>query len=247
MNLNLLMQRAAMRLGFYVVRRFRNPAYTLMGLGRYDFRTVLDVGANRGQFAQAMKPRFPRATFHCFEPTPAAFADLALWASTQTGVLPVQVALGEKRGALEMNLHLDHSTSSSFLRTTAHSERLYPFTSAQETLSVAIERLDDFVAALPTPLEDDILLKLDVQGYEAQVLRGAPIVLSRVRATIMEVSIDELYEGQSTFSELVALMNESRLRYAGNLNQEYAPDGRVIFLDAVFIRDGGDPKEASAG
>jgi FkbM family methyltransferase len=230
------LQGLAAKLGLHVVRNHRNPSHTLMGLGRFDFETVLDVGANSGQFAQEMRPRFPRATFHCFEPGPTAFKDLSAWAMTQRNVLPVQLAIGDKPGRLDLNVHTDHTTSSSLLATTSHKESLYPFVVAQSKVQVRMATLDHYISELAEPLRGQTLLKLDVQGYETPALRGATQTLSKVRACIVEVNIDELYEGQSRFADIVQLMSAAGLDYAGNFNQEFATDGHVIFLDAVFVR-----------
>jgi FkbM family methyltransferase len=232
-------QRLASRFGFHLLRNHRYPAHTLMGLQRAKFGTVFDVGANSGQFARIMHPRFPAASFHCFEPTPAAFTTLSAWAATVPRVVPVHAALGEVAGTMAMNLHTDHDTSSSLLATTAQNEALYPFMAAQSKIDVKVMRLDDYVAGLAAPLAGDILLKLDVQGFEAPVLRGAPKLLAQVRACITEVNIDELYQGQSRFADIVALMTAAGLQYAGNFHQEYDTDGHVIYIDAMFQRGGG--------
>ncbi len=230
----------AAKMGYHIVRNSQNPAHTLMGLGRFDFGTVLDVGANAGQFAGEMRPRFPRATFHCFEPTPTAFDQLSQWAATQQRVIPVQRALGDQPGSLEMNVHEEHNTSSSLLPTTALCETIWPYTAAQRKVTIEVQCLDEYVAGLSTPLEDNILLKLDVQGYEIQVLRGAPSLLRRVRACICEISLDHLYEGQSRFMDILEAMNNAGLQYGGNFDQAYGADGHVIFFDALFHRIASD-------
>ncbi len=70
----------AAHMGFHIMSNCQNPAHTLMGPSRYDFGTVLNVGASCGQFGFETRTKFARATFHCFEPTPAAFAALSAWA-----------------------------------------------------------------------------------------------------------------------------------------------------------------------
>ena len=236
MQINQFLKDAAARTGFHVVRNYQNPSHTTMGLDCDRFGTVLDVGANRGQFAGWARGRFPKADIHCFEPTPQAFADLKAWAAASSRIHAVQLALGDQPGELQMNLHTEHSTSSSLLPTSAHCETLYPFTAAQAKVAVQVRRLDDYIDSLAQPPEPEWLLKIDVQGFEMPVLRGAPQTLSRIRACIIEVSLDELYLGQSSFSEVVALMAASGLQYAGNFQQMYDADGHVISLDAMFVR-----------
>jgi FkbM family methyltransferase len=241
MSFQQLLKDLAAKAGFHVVRNYQNPANTLMGLGDLRVQTVFDVGANSGQFASWLKPRIPDAEFHCFEPTPQAFELLSRWASTQSGVHAVGRALGEQPGEVLMNLHTAHTTSSSMLATSDRCETLYPFTAEQAKVAVQVERLDDYVASLGRPIHPCGLLKIDVQGYEMPVLRGARRTLQDVRACIIEVSLDELYVGQSGFDEIVAAMSQAGLHYAGNFQQMYDTDGHVISLDAVFTRPAGPP------
>jgi FkbM family methyltransferase len=225
------------RVGYHVVRNYQNPLRTLMGLKRYRIRTVLDVGANSGQFARYIRAHIPDAEIYCFEPVPTAFVELSAWARSRRGVFPVQIALGDRSGSAQMRFHTEHSPSSSLLDTTDLCKSLYPFSANHEILTVRLERLDDYLAELGHPLKDDLLLKLDVQGFEAAVLRGAPITISKVRACIAEVSVDTLYLGQSDFPEIVSCMTAAGLHYAGNLDQAYDNDGHVVSLDALFLRD----------
>jgi FkbM family methyltransferase len=247
MQVSQLLKNLAAYAGFHVVRNYQNPSHTMMGLLRHGFGTVLDVGANEGQFASWIRTRLPAAELHCFEPIPHAFAQLKKWASLRTNVHAIQMAVGDTPGELEMNQHTEHTTSSSLLATSRRCETLYPFTAAQSKVQVRVVRLDDYVASLPSLPARDWLLKIDVQGFEIPVLRGALLTLSRVRACIIEISLDELYIGQSTFADVVALMSDTGLTYAGNFQQMYDADGHVIFLDAVFVRTGaGDSAQRDA-
>jgi len=226
----------AARAGFHVVRNHNNPAHTFMGLHRYEFQTILDVGANIGQFGREIRERFPAADLICFEPIPRPFAELAEWAASQKGVRAVQLALGDAREQLSMFVHDDHTPSSSLLATTQETSELYPSTARQSEITVPVERLDDWIAANGVALGGNVLLKIDVQGFEMRVLKGAPETLARTAAVIIEANLEQLYEGQSRFIELVGLLDAAGLAYAGNLSQACAPDGRIVFVDAVFVR-----------
>jgi hypothetical protein len=89
---------------------------------------------------------------------------------------------------------------------------------------------------LPEPLIDDVLVKLDVQGYEDRVIKGGCATLARARACIVEANIEALYEGQARFPDLLLAMGELGFRYSGNLDQTYDDDGQVVYFDAVFTR-----------
>lgn len=227
---------AVARMGFHIMRINQSPRHTFMGLRRFDIRTVLDVGANVGQFARYVRRFVPKAQVHCFEPNPAAFRELDSWARGEDGVVAVQLALGDKAGTAEMYVHKNHNPSSSLLKSSAVCTKLYPFTEEQEKVEIRLELLDNYVEQLGGILQGGVLLKLDVQGFEGSVLRGARRVLQQVRVCLVEVSIETLYVGQSTFSEVHDCLVEAGLVYAGNFAQAFGADGRVVFVDAVFIR-----------
>ena len=231
--------KAAFRRAGLEVRDLRRmPAQTFLGLRSRPVHTVIDVGANTGQFARHAITVFPEARFHCFEPLPGSFAELDAWAHTTAGrVTAYNLALGTEDGELEFHEHPDHPTSSSILATTAVHTRETPEIHRQTRRTVPVRRLDAVLAAAGA-LKPELVLKLDVQGYEAHVLRGAPDTLRAARACIAEVCLDPLYEGQATFVELLDLARAAGLEYAGNLDQVYAADGHVAFFDAVFMRPG---------
>lgn len=220
----------------YEVRRRSRAWDRLLGLVVRPFRTVIDVGANTGQFAREAASRFPGAAIHCFEPQPDVFRDLNAWAQTQRNVQAYNVALGADDGVLEMHVHVDHHFSSSLLGSTPELSERYPQTARQRAVHVPVRRLDAFIAAEHLELAPEVLLKMDVQGYEDRVLAGASASLGHVDACILEINLDPLYAGQATFHGLCSRLDASGLQYAGNLEQHCAPDGHVIFLDAVFVR-----------
>jgi FkbM family methyltransferase len=226
-------------LGADIVRLKNSPRVTLAGLRQRPFRTVIDCGANAGQFARYVSSFFPEASLFCFEPLAEPYATLSAWAATQEGrVRCFQVALGDREGEAVMHHHLGHSPSSSLLATTDHELALFPQTARQSEVVVPVTTLDTALAEFMDGMALDILLKLDVQGYEDRVLRGAARLLGKVQACLLEVSVDPLYRGQASFKDLVMLLDASGLEYAGNLDQAYGEDGRVMWLDALFVRHG---------
>ena len=219
--------------GLDVIRLRRSPKRTLLGLAGLDIGTIVDVGANKGQFARAISAVFPRAELYCFEPLDIPFRELSGWAQMQNGrVHCYQMALGDKEGDVEMYLHEQHTPSSSLLAC----HRLYPQTLPKRMESIRISTLDAALADALDKMPREILLKLDVQGFEDRVLRGGRQLIPQCRAIILEVCLDPLYEGQADFLGLAQLLHESGFHYAGNLDQAYGEDGRVLFLDAVFVK-----------
>ena len=218
------------------LRRVKNvPEITLMGLRNRNIKTIIDVGANRGQFAKWMLSEFPNAEFYCFEPLPTLFEELKAQIGSYSNVTLRQVAVGDTVGYAEILEHLDHSPSSSLLESTDEARDRFKQTVRQKQVKVPVTTLDK---EFPNGVKSDggVLLKLDVQGYEDRVLRGSTSLLRDITVAIIEVSIVPLYHGQALFSEICNLMQSSGLTYTGNLNQVYDDDGSVVFLDAVFCQ-----------
>ena len=223
-------------LGIDIMRLRENTMLTLLGIRHMPIYTVIDVGANTGQFARQARRLFPRARLLCFEPLPGPFRELERWASRQQNVTLFNMALGDSEGPAKMFHHLEHSPSSSLLATTELSGKLYPFTKSQSTIDVPLRRLDTALSATGVQLSPEVLIKVDVQGYEEHVINGGKEMFSRAKACVLELNVDPLYSGQANFDRIVLMLHDLGLNYAGNLEQNYDTDGHVIFLDAVFVR-----------
>ena len=233
-----LVKKAFNLAGLDIIRACQNPRHTMLGIKRLPVRTVIDVGANEGQFAKWISSIFSEARIYCFEPLPRPFKALNGWAESRAGMVKTfNAALGDEEGIVQMHRHLEHDTSSSLLDTTNTGEKLYPFTKKQDVVTIKITTLDKAMASLSAELVSDVLLKLDVQGYEDRVIRGSLETLGKTRVCILEVCLDSLYDGQASFIGLLNQMRAMGFRYAGNLEQSYAHDGHVVFLDAVFLKD----------
>jgi FkbM family methyltransferase len=200
-------------------------------------KTILDIGANTGQFARLAHEVFPGAAIYSFEPLPDCFEALKTALPAGADFHPVNCALGREEGTLEFR-RARHTPSSSFLKMTKLHEEAFPeSTGGQEErpLSVAVRTLDGVAAELP--LRENILLKIDVQGYEANVLAGGAATVRRAVAVIMETSFRRLYEGQPLFDEIYETMRGLGFEFQGNMEQMVSPaDGRVVQADSIFIR-----------
>lgn len=236
MGLVQLVVRTAAMLGMHVSRLSKQPVTTVMGHIYRPIDLILDIGANEGQFAHEMRAKFPHAHIISVEPLPGPFAVLEAWAKADGNATALNLALGEAEAILRINVHLDHSTSSSLLATHEEGLGTFPEMTRQHSVETPVRRLDDVLAETGRAVGINTLLKLDVQGFEEKVLRGAPETLGRVGALLTEVCIDPLYEGQAEFFTLCRIAQDAGLHYAGNYSQYCAQDGHVIFLDAFFTR-----------
>lgn len=224
--------------GFVYVGRNKIPLTTLLGIKSKGINTVIDIGANKGQFSKLILKAFPNAIIYAFEPLPSAFNELNSWSKSlkSNQVITYNMAIGEKEGLVEMNFHSKFSPSSSILNTTIFNEEMYTMTQQQEKVHVQLNTLDKALEDKMNDLLEPVLIKIDVQGYEDRVLAGGEKVFSKAIGVILEVCLDSLYAEQAKFEHIVQVMSGFGFRYAGNLEQIYANDGHVVFFDAVFIK-----------
>lgn len=230
-----IVKNLAHSIGFDIRKQQYNPEFSLLGLRTQPIRTVLDVGANTGQFARGISELFPQATIVSFEPLPDAFEQLRNWAATRAPKAhAIQVALGDSDGTVQMYRHVEHTVSSSLLSTTDENGQLYPMTRAQEMIEVRMRRLDSLQQEFEPFVRDDLLIKLDVQGFEDRVVRGGMQTIRRAAACIVELNLKRLYDGQARVPDIVMLFDQLGFEYAGNISQHCDPGGRVNFIDALF-------------
>jgi FkbM family methyltransferase len=196
-----------------------------------EVRTVLDVGANRGQFALVARHCFPGARIISFEPLPEAASKYRAIFAQDPAVILHQLAIGPEAG--EAKIHISNrDDSSSLLPITGMQIELFPGTAEAGTTLIRVAPLVDLVdlEGVQTP----VLLKLDVQGFELEALRGCDSVLSRIEHIYVECSFVELYAGQALADEVIAWLRERGFRLTGVFNMSYDRLGRAIQADFMF-------------
>jgi FkbM family methyltransferase len=199
-------------------------------------KSVVDVGANVGQFAVACAKIFPGITVHSFEPLPNCLKQLKRNVLRLGGVLIYPVALGAECGEVTMHVN-SHSHSSSILALGERHRRAFPDAREIDVIKVKMSTLD--VEMKPISLERPVLLKLDVQGYEPQVLEGAVETLKRVDHVLLEASFRPLYEGERTFMDIARTMQDRGFRFLRPVGWLDDPNtGETLQMDALFVRSG---------
>jgi len=202
-------------------------------LSGLDCRTVVDIGANRGQFALVARRRLPQARILSFEPLPAASAKFRAVFAGDDRVTLHEVAIGPAPG--NATIHISRrDDSSSLLPITATQVALFPGTAEVATTIVRVAPLREFISA--AKIEAPALLKVDVQGYELQALRGCEDLLNRFAYVYAECSFMELYAGQALADEVIAWLRERGFKLRGVHNMDYDPGGRAIQADFLFAR-----------
>jgi len=197
-------------------------------------QTVFDIGANTGQFARAIHEVIPHAFIYSFEPLPDCFGELQKLAQKMETFQAFNTALDDRSGAAV--IYRSEWSPSSSLRPMAqlHKEN-FPHTAGMSSQAIQVRRLDAYADELD--IKDNVLIKLDVQGYEDKVIAGGKRLLQRAKILIVETSMEPLYEGQPLFRDIFTTLDRLCFTYKGTLSQMPSPiDGRVLYTDAVFTR-----------
>lgn len=172
-----------------------------------DPRTILDVGANVGQFSKAALGRWPCVRVVAFEPQLTAAEALKKGLPMRQGHLVYPVAVGGEDGETIFYPHR-YDRSSSVLPISESARRRFSWAAELAPVRVPVYKLDTLLRT--EELVRPIVLKIDVQGYEQEVLRGATSTLSAVDAVVIEQSFEPFYEGQPPYGAI-----DIELRRAG--------------------------------
>lgn len=201
-------------------------------------KTVFDVGANEGQFAKLTREVFPTAKIYSFEPLPDCFEKLQNALPGDNNFFPINQAAGSSESVLEFFRSV-HSPSSSFLKMEDLHKEAFPESNAgqvNEAIPVKVNTLDTIFNEVRP--EKNILLKIDVQGFEKEVLHGAINMMKEVKVVIIEMSLAKLYKDQPLFHDIYMIMHERGFSYKGNLSQMSHPQtNEVMQLDAIFVKE----------
>lgn len=200
---------------------------------RRKLATVVDIGANRGQFSLAVRQWAPGAVVFAFEPLPGPAAIFGSVFKSDSKILLHKAAIGLKAG--KATIHVSASDdSSSLLPISQTQEALFPGTGEGRTKTIRVGRLADFIAS--EDIAAPAMLKLDVQGYELEALRGCEDMLGRFSQVYVECSFVELYSGQALADEVITWLRERGFLLSGVYNMSYSPNGSAIQGDFLFER-----------
>lgn len=219
-------------LGLDLQRRINDPVEVLLRQRR--FRTVLDIGADVGNFSAKARRALPQAQIYGFEPLPDSFHQLQERFRGDSSFTAFQTAIGDKTGEINF-FQDDFAVASSALPHSGTSKKTFSQVGRTLKIQVPIHTLDGW--AQDNPLVGPVLMKLDVQGYEKPVILGGSQVMKNLDAIIVEVCFLELYQGQALFCDIHTLLTDLGFSLLGI--HEEAPHrvtGLSMYADAYYRR-----------
>jgi FkbM family methyltransferase len=204
-------------------------------LRNQHIQLVLDIGANVGAYGRSIRRYGYKGKIVSFEPSSETYECLAKTCVTDPQWDCHQMALGETPTQIELNI-AGNSASSSILEMTDLHKTAAPSSAYTGTEMVEMDRLDtvreknnwDTMATW---------LKIDVQGYEQQVLNGGIETLKQVKVIELELSLATLYKGQALYLEMIQNLKKLGFELYSTENVLTDPkSGQVSQLDGIFVR-----------
>jgi FkbM family methyltransferase len=189
-----------------------------------DAKIIFDVGANIGQSAKSYRRLFPEAEIWSFEPFPASFDSLCRSISDQR-FHPEPLALSDRIAGASLNIGAVSFTNSLLRRET----------DTGKTIEIKTDTLDHFCTERGITNID--ILKVDVEGAEDRVFRGARGLFSlrAIRSVFVEVYFNAVYEGMPLFWDLQAQLSDLGFSLFGLYSMIPTRNGALSFANALYV------------
>lgn len=224
----------------YDISRFTPTSHPLARrkqiLEYYNIDTVLDIGANSGQFAQQLRNDLGYANrIISFEPLSSAFELLKVNAEGDTNWEVFNIALGDTEEKREINIAWNSSSSSLLDMLPSHLKSA-PKSKYIDREIIEVKKLDSIFGNLCKSTKR-VYMKIDTQGYESKVLKGAEKSLMHIDTVQMEMSLVPLYEGELLFNDMCMLMSKKGYSLLAIETGFSDPDsGQLLEVDGIFHR-----------
>jgi FkbM family methyltransferase len=217
------------RVGYDLVRH--SPTTRSRILAERRVTLVVDVGANEGQWANALRTSGYRGRIVSLEPLAVPFATLAARAAGDPGWTALRAALAAHDGTGEMHVTAD-TRMSSMLRP-SDDEASWRIVGSE---TVATHALDSLWTTIAQP-DDRVFLKIDVQGLELSVLLGAEASLPRTEGIELELSLAPVYAEAALAPTVIGHLYDRGYRLVW-LERAYVEPttGYLAQVDGIFVR-----------
>lgn len=193
---------------------------------------VMDIGANVGQFGLDIRRHGFQGQIFSYEPVHKAFMSLTQTTEKFQPWKPFKLGLGSAESELEINVSGNSGLSSSILEMRSLHLENFPNSATVAKQKISISTVDKQLTVLGIQ-PDELMMKIDVQGFEAEVLKGASRSLSSIPLCYLEVSIAQLYEGELTFLQMLNELSKYGHEVIDVFRGTKAKNGQLLQLDIL--------------
>ena len=219
---------------FFSINSITNSPYKSLinNIEKLDLKFVFDVGANVGQFGLDLRRYGYSHQIISFEPVSETFAVLSETIKKHQPWNAVKLGLGSSESEQNINISANDGLSTSFLAMQNLHFSNFPNSKVIATEKVLISTLDRQIKSMKVDPQT-MLLKMDVQGYEYEVLKGASESISKIPLCYLEVSLQPLYKGERTLLPLLNMLSSSGHEVIDVYRGIRAKNGDLLQLDIL--------------
>lgn len=212
------------------------PGQLVYVLKKHNIDCFLDVGANIGQTGREIRHWGYEGEIYSVEPVQAAYDQLLRKAAKDPNWHVMdRMALGDAEGTIDINVS-ESTDMSSALSVTKYMQRVYERSKVVGTESVPLHRADSLFAEHIKGKR--AILKIDVQGYDFQVLQGASGIMDSLQGVMIELSLQPLYETEPSYLEVLQFLHDSGMKPQLIVQRAFKKKiSQQLQIDAVFIRE----------
>jgi FkbM family methyltransferase len=203
----------------------------------YGISTVLDVGANEGQYRRFLRYQVEfTGIIHSFEPIPQLAASMEREALRDPAWHVHNYALGTESAETTLNIMARNTFSSLRQPELSAPEEFVKSNTIKDQIQVSVRRLDDIVSDLKGVTDGNVYLKVDTQGFDLEVLKGAQHLLPRISALQFELAIQRIYQGLPSYLETLETVNRMGFDLSGMYPVPHDRPLRAVEFDCVMVR-----------
>jgi FkbM family methyltransferase len=204
-------------------------------LNHFNINKIFDVGASTGSYAMHMKDLRFNGTIISFEPMSHSFEQLKKNADKYKNWITQNYALGDVEQETYINVS-GNSDSSSLLEILPNHVQSEPTSKIVKKEKIKVKTLDSIFHDFYEE-NDNVLLKLDTQGFEKQVLDGSKKSLPLIKGIQLEMSLVPLYEDSMLFSEMKNFLISKGFKLFSLENGFFdSQTGQLLQVDGIFFK-----------
>ena len=194
--------------------------------------TIIDIGSNKGQFILLIEKIYPNKNIYSFEPIKEMIDKQKKFFSYKNNIIFHNIALGSSTTLKEF-LITTRMDSSSFLKIVSDKNKSKNY-DIVENRNIQINTLDNLL--INEKISHPVLIKIDVQGYELEVLRGANNLLKKTDYLLLEVSKNEMYQNQPIEKVIVEYLKNLNFDILKSNNWSKIQNTNFYQRDIIFYK-----------
>jgi FkbM family methyltransferase len=204
-------------------------------ISKYAPECIIDIGANRGQFAEKLRAIGYKGRILSFEPVPEFFRELEGRAANDQFWEVYNCGLSSRSQAAEMSVYSDGSLSSLSEMNEFGASLLGQYAETKSRVSVTLKELDDWAPDFAGV--SSIFIKLDTQGHDLEVLKGGTTILDRTTVVLSELSHQAIYREQGSGEDVVKFLQERGFSIERSFPVATDVGLRLVESDQFFLKE----------